>query len=119
MGYQITHRLVCLGFGLFMSGTAFAMPAQASESDPQKFLSTLAREATTLLSDDGLDRAERAAAAARSARSKPSSLNRVVASRAKVLRNFCGSDSLACAGMAKAVPDIKSPKPRQTRRCVI
>jgi phospholipid transport system substrate-binding protein len=62
MGYLITRRLVCLGFGLFMSGAVFAMPAQASESDPQKFLSTLAREATTLLSDDGMDQAERAAA---------------------------------------------------------
>lgn len=63
MGYRITRRLVCLGLGFFMSAAAaVAMPAQASESDPRNFLTALVREATTLLSDDGLDRTERAAA---------------------------------------------------------
>ena len=60
MGLQITRRLACLCFGLATVGAAFALPARAAETDPEKFLGALAHEAVTVLRRDDLEPASRA-----------------------------------------------------------
>ncbi|MBT3491504.1 MAG: ABC transporter substrate-binding protein [Rhodospirillaceae bacterium] len=60
MGKQFTRRLACLCLGVVITGAAFMLPAQAAETDPQKFLRGLAADMHVVLTDDDLTSASRA-----------------------------------------------------------
>ncbi|MDA1100487.1 MAG: ABC transporter substrate-binding protein [Proteobacteria bacterium] len=57
---QFTRRLICLCFGIAITGAVFSLPARAAETDPADFLRALADDAIAVLSDDHLDQTGRA-----------------------------------------------------------